>query len=152
MKMKHKKGVSVYISWILIMLLAVILSAIMYTWYVNRTKDATERLIKETTSEACNNIGIMINGVCQRTQYIKINITNVMDMRVDQIVFNFIDLYDYPETKISDVTIYPGETESMEIIKQGTLKQIEISPVMIIRGERYICSNRKVFKYRIAQC
>ncbi len=152
MNKANKRGVSLYISWILLMLLAIGLSAMMYSWYNSRTSSSVERLTKESTKEVCNSVGISIKNICQNTQSLTINISNSLDIRVNQLIFNLIDLYDEPETKKLNITIYPGETEKVEILKQGTMKQVEITPVIFIEDISYLCSNRKVFKYKIAQC
>jgi FlaG/FlaF family flagellin (archaellin) len=152
MKNKNKKGVSMYISWILLMLMAIILSALMYNWYTGRTEQYAERLTTESTKEVCTSVGINIKGACQDTQMLYINITNSLDIKIDQLVFNLVDLYDDVENKKYNLTLYPGETEKIKLLKQGTLKQIEVVPATTIDNVNYPCSNRKVFKYKIAQC
>lgn len=150
--MRNKKGVSLYISWILLMLLIISLSAIMYNWYNQRAERSADILKEQSTEDVCNKVGILIENICQNTQTLNINISNSRDIKVNQLIFGLIDIYKDPETKKVNVTIYPGETEQIEIIKQGTLYQVDVIPVVVVDKITNICSNSKVFKNSIAQC
>lgn len=150
--MRNKKGVSLYISWILLMLLIISLSAIMYNWYNQRAERSADILKEQSTEDVCDKVGILIENICQNTQTLNINISNSRDIKVNQLIFGLIDIYKDPETKKVNVTIYPGETEQIEIIKQGTLYQVDVIPVVVVDKITNICSNSKVFKNSIAQC
>ncbi len=150
--MRNKKGVSLYISWILLMLLIISLSAIMYNWYSQRAERSADILKEQSTEDVCNKVGILIENICQNTQTLNINISNSRDIKVNQLIFGLIDIYKDPETKKVNITIYPGETEQIEIIKQGTLYQVDVTPVVVVDKITNICSNSKVFKNNIAQC
>ena len=152
MKIKNKKGVSLYISWILLMLLIISLSAIMYNWYNSRAKKSADILKEQSTEDICNKVGILIEELCQNTQTLNINISNRKDIKINQLIFGLIDIYKDPETKKVNVTIYPGDTEQIELIKQGTLYQVDVIPVVVVDGITNICTNSKVFKNNIAQC
>ncbi len=152
MRIKNKKGVSLYISWILLMLLIISLSALMYNWYNQRAKRSADVLKEQSTEDVCDKVGILIKYLCQNTQTLNINISNKGDIKVNQLVFGLINIYKDPETKKVNITIYPGETEHLEIIKQGTLYQVDVTPVVVVDGITNVCSNSKVFKNNIAQC
>lgn len=152
MKIKTKKGVSLYISWIMIMVLVIVLSATMYNWYGQRAEKTTEVLLEQSAEDVCDSVGIVIEDLCQNTQTLNINISNKNDIKVNQLVFGLIDIYNDPETKKINITIYPGETEHIELIKQGTLYQVDVTPVAVTDGITNVCSNSKIFKNNIVQC
>jgi len=147
-----KRGVTVYISWVLVLLLVVILSAILYNWYIKRVQSSSETLKEITDKELCNSVGVNIESLCQNTQSLNINITNTRDITINQVVFGFSDIYNDPETKKKNITIESGETARIEILKQGTLGQVEITPVIFIDNKDYYCKNSKVYKNNIKQC
>ena len=134
------------------MLLIISLSAIMYNWYNQRAERSADILKEQSTEDVCDKVGILIENICQNTQTLNINISNSRDIKVNQLIFGLIDIYKDPETKKVNVTIYPGETEQIEIIKQGTLYQVDVIPVVVVDKITNICSNSKVFKNSIAQC
>jgi hypothetical protein len=151
MKM-NKKGVSAFISWALIILLVVILSAMLFSWYLKRVQSSTDTLEEISNDELCNKVGVTIENLCQNTQSLYINITNIRDIAINQIVFGFTDIYSYPETKKKNITIDPAETASIDILKQGTLKEVEVTPVLFLEGKSFYCKNSKVHKTNIKQC
>jgi len=148
----NKKGVSMFVSWVLIILLVVILSAILYGWYMMRFQSSAETLKEISNEEICNKVGITIDDFCQNTQSLYINITNIRDITVSQIIFGFTDIYKDPESKKKNITIDPGETVNIEVLKQGTLTQVEVTPVIYIDNKPYYCKNSKVYKNNIVQC
>jgi len=151
--MKNKKrGISLYVSWILLMMFIISLSAVMYNWYHQRAERSTEILKEQSTEDVCDKVGILIKDLCQNTQTLNINISNTRDIKVNQLIFGLIDIYKDPETKKVNITIYLGETEYIEIIKQGTLYQVDITPVVVVDGITNVCANSKIFKTIIAQC
>ena len=151
--MKNKKrGISLYVSWILLMMFIISLSAVMYNWYHQRAERSTEILKEQSTEDVCDKVGILIKDLCQNTQTLNTNISNTKDIKINQLIFGLIDIYKDPETKKINITIYPGETEHIEIIKQGTLYQVDITPVVVTDGITNVCVNSKIFKTIIAQC
>ncbi len=150
--MKTKKGVSLYISWILIMVLVIVLSATMFNWYKQQAQRTGEILEEKASADICNKVSISILDICQNTQTLNINISNKNDIKINQLVFGLIDIYNDPDTKKVNITIYPGETEHIEIIKQGTLYQVDVTPVAVSGKISNICPNSKVFKNNIKQC
>ena len=152
-KVLNKKGNSMWISWILLMAFAVVISIFMYDWIFGFSSDAASDLEQRTyAAEGCDDISIAILGICQDTQTLYINITNTKNLRVKQLVFRVYDIYDEPETKTKTLDVFPGRTESVQVLKQGRTGRLEIIPVSKKKDSTIMCNERMVIKEDIPTC
>lgn len=117
-----------YVSWVLLLSFAAALSAFMFAWMTTQVEISTSTIEERTDTATCDDISVSVDEACQNTQTLNINVTNVRLLTVNGLKFRFFDLYDNTELRSINITIRPGDTQTIEVIKQGTLKQAEIIP------------------------
>lgn len=147
-----KKGLESYISWVLLLGLTVALSVFMFSWINSHAESSVEDMEERADTSACDDAGLSLKGICQNTQTLNMNITNIRELAISRINFRFFDLYDNQDSRSLNITIRPGDTERIEIIKQGTLKQAEIIPVITLENSIITCKKSMITAENIAIC
>jgi hypothetical protein len=138
---KGKKGIEAYLGWVLLIGFSVVISVFMYSWINSQVETSVTNIENRADTSACDEAGLTLKTICQNTQTLNMNITNIRLLTISGMNFRFFDLYDNQDSRSINVTIRPSDTESLEVIKQGTLKQVEIIP--IIREGNNIITCRK---------
>jgi hypothetical protein len=154
MKSIQKRGVSLWISWVLIIALMAILAVIVIGWMNDFTISSTDRIKQVYDTTECNYVSVSIDSVCQNTQTLNMNVTNLKIIDVDKIIFRIYDIYGNPDVKEVDTLIRHGSsnTEKLEIIKQGVTDRLEAVPVIIQEKRKVICEKRQVSVESISFC
>ncbi len=148
-----KKGVSIWLSWVLLTAFMTALGLFMYEWMSDYTGQQTDEMQTRTDYQIiCEDIGISIDNVCQNTQTLYTNISNRHNVRIDQIVIRIYDIYDNPQTKTRNVTIDPEETLQLSILKQGITRHVEFVPAVLGEDGRVLCENAKVVSEDVQFC
>ena len=147
-----KKGIAEYVSWVLLISFAAAMSIFMYGWISSQVETHSQNLQERSDTSLCDDVGINIVSVCQNTQTLNMNISNVKMLGISRMDFRFYDLYDGKDQRSVNLTIRPGEKESLEVIKQGTLKQAEIIPVTIQDDTIITCTKSKIIIENIKVC
>jgi capsule polysaccharide export protein KpsE/RkpR len=149
-----KKGVSIWISWVLIIAFMSIIASVMFVWTSGFTSQSTQRLKDVYNAVDCNFVTVSIDGACQNTQTLNMNITNRKNIDIDELVLRIYDIYGNPETKEMSVFIRHGRTntETVKVIKQGVTSVVEVVPVVIKDNKRIICDERKITANNINFC
>ena len=143
-----KKGISVYVSWVLVMAFVVGLSAFMFTFMRGYAETSAEQ-IKERAliSLECDAVALTIDSACQNTQNLYIHITNRGDISIDGMLFRMYDLYYDGQIDEKNLTLDIGKYNAKEVqlIKRGDVKKIrkiEIVPIVVSDGIEIKCENR----------
>ena len=146
-----KRGVSIYISWILVMVFVVILSTLMFN-FMRGYAERSSQEIKERalTTLECDVVAVTIDYACQNTQNLYINVTNRGDINIKGLLFRSYDLYYEPQTDEKNVSLMIGKYNSKELnlVKRGDVKKIrkiEVVPILISDGIRIICENKMAY-------
>jgi hypothetical protein len=144
----EKKGDSQYISWILIFGLVVLLSFLLYNWSIKQAQTASEQIEKSADPLACSEIGFSVEGACQTTRSLEMNLTNTNTVVIEGIQVKSVGLYPeetiYLDSKVKFLQIDPGETEKVSLLKKSTLSHAEIIPI-VKKNKKYIyCSDKTV--------
>jgi len=149
-----KKGVSIWISWVLILALMGILATITIAWLNDFTLSSTTRIKQVYDTAECNYVSVSIDYVCQNTQTLNMNVTNLKNIDIDKLIFRIYDIYGNPDVKEVDTLIRHGSsnTEKLEIIKQGVTDRIEVVPITIKDKKEVICEKRQVSVETISFC
>jgi len=147
-----KKGVAEYLSWVLLISFAAAMSVFMYSWINGQVQTNTQDIQQRADTALCDNVGINIISVCQNTQTLNMNISNVKVLGISSLTFRFYDLYDNQDQRSINVTIRPGEKQDIQVIKQGTLKQAEIIPVTKQENTIITCAKSKLTIENIKIC
>ena len=149
-----KKGISIWISWVLIIAFMAILAIFMFSWTSNFADSHTDRLKEVYNSVDCNFVTISIDTICQNTQTLNMNITNRKNIDIDKLIFRIYDIYGNPEAKEVDVFIRHGKanTEKVKVIKQGVTSIVELIPVVIKDNNKIICEDLEIKAKNIRFC
>ncbi len=152
-KLNSKKAVSVWISWMLVTLIAVILSVFVYNWIIGLTKTTVtslEKKVYDTTD--CDYTSIIILSACQTTQTLYINLTNNRNLIIDGIIVRTYDIYENPEVKEKSVDLRPSETKQVGVLKQGVVRKVEVVPWFKRQDTQVICSSKLASMNRPPNC
>lgn len=145
-----RKGQSEYISWILVLGLVVVLSFFLYNWSIQQAQKTSEELEKSTDPITCSDAGFTIESICQNYRTLNINISNTKSRELKGFLVKMVGLYpedpDYLYSATHFVTIPAGDTERVNILKRGTLGQIELTPIVGKNKKDIYCEEQSVKK------
>ncbi len=148
-----KRGISVWVSWVLIMGFAVALGVFFFAWIkgfaIGSSGEIAERSDRITL---CDSVSIRIDKLCQDTQTLNMNVTNSNSLKTDELIFRFYSIYEEPELRSTNFTLRPSETKNLMLVKQGIVKQAEAIPVIYKDRKRIICENKRVTVTGIPIC
>ena len=153
-----KRGQNQYISWILIFGMVIALSFLLYNWTIQQTELRTEEIEERTDPLACENIRISVEGSCQDFRSVKLNISNTDNNEVYGFILRKVGLYpeddDYIQTSTVLEKISPGYTEKFTVLKQGTLSQITVVPIVRRNNKNVYCEEQSVTREQgdLKQC
>lgn len=148
-----KKGVDIWVSWVLLLAFVVALSAFMFTWFNEQNdKLAGDLRVMSDTAE-CDSVGLHVEDICQNAQVLYINISNKNSIRIDQLVFSVFDVYlESPVLRTVNLTLRPSEVEALQVLKQATTQQLEITPVIFTESDKVFCYRKAVTLTGIEFC
>lgn len=148
-----KRGVSVYISWVLVMAFMILLGSLMFTWIINQVGSQTEKFSIIGDEQDCKEIFFSIDESCQDDFKVFVDISNTRNHRIDGFKIILFDIYDdFYESSI-DFSINPGKTDKISLLKHGTLNVIEMIPYFYSDDKKKIlCQNSKVSVENIKRC
>lgn len=153
MKLSGKRGVALWLSWVLMVAFLVAISVFMFKWTTNYSKYHADTLEEISDSVECDSVGLSIDAVCQTTQLLTINVTNRNSLQIDQVVLNIYDIYmENVQTKKKNVSISPGKSDTIQIIKQGTTRQIEVTPVFFSEKHIIHCNQKTALSDQVGFC
>ena len=148
-----KKGISVWISWVLIIGFTVVLGTFFFSFMKGFTEESVEELIDRNEQvQVCDETSLRVDSFCQNTQTLNINVSNNGNLRIEELLFRMFDIYGMPQAVYKNVTINTEKTASLVIVKQGVIDQVEVIPVAHEKSNRFICQNRKVTEEDIKFC
>lgn len=151
--LKNKKALAGWISWVLVIGLGIMLSIMVYYWLVERTNASTEQMqtIVYDSSE-CSAVGVNIDAVCQDTQALYMNLSNTDNLAVNALFFRMLTIFGDVSSKEINITIKAGRTETITVIKGGTIKRLEVTPVTESGQKRIVCSAQTISTESIKYC
>ena len=147
-----KKGIESYVAWVILVALAVATGVFMYTWTTTSVEDSMTFIEQADDKGICQDVGITIVNVCQNAQTLNMNVSNIRLQGISGLKFQFFDIYDNAESRIKNTTIRPKDIKELEIIKQGTLKQVEITPITIKDDKIIACTKSTITIENIRIC
>jgi hypothetical protein len=143
--LKSKLGISVWISWVLLVAFSVMVGTMVLQW----SKSNATQTVDDITEQGeiltlCQETGISITSSCQNTQTLNMNITNNNNRKVDALLIRGFDIYDMPHGGQRNLSIDPEETVEFSIVKQGVLKRAEVVPIIKVGDKRVICQSKRI--------
>ena len=147
-----KKGFAAYISWVLLISFAAALSVFMFSWISATMETSTSQIEQRSDISMCDDVSFNVDEVCQNTQTLNMNVTNDNLLEINSLNFRFFDIYDTAETRALNITIRSQDSQELQVLKQGTLQQAEIIPVLF-RGNKIItCTKSLITLENIKVC
>ncbi len=138
--------------------MVIALSFLLYNWTIDQTQLRTEEIEERTDPIACENIGISVEGSCQDFRSVKLNITNTDNNEIYGFILRKVGLYPEDDDYIQTTTVFEkissGYTEKFTVLKQGTLSQITIVPIVRRNNKNVYCEDQSVTKEQgdLKQC
>jgi hypothetical protein len=141
---RGKKGIEAWVSWVLLIGFGILVGVLVMRWMTSYAHSTMEELIERDSQVAlCDSSSVSIKAICQNTQVLNINVSNNGNLRIDELLFRLVDIYDMPQTAYKNQTINTEKTIPVSVVKQGVIKHAEIIPVVQEGRHRYVCQNRK---------
>jgi hypothetical protein len=143
--MKNKKGISVWVSYVMLTAVVVSIGILVLTWTRSTTEETVNDIVERGDAlTTCAATGIGVNNLCQNTQTLNMDITNTNDIKLEGLWIRMFDIYGLPQTSSRNVTIAPQKTKNVQLIKQGIIKEADIMPVVKKGKQRILCESRKL--------
>lgn len=149
---KGKRGVESYVAWVMLIAIAVSTAVFMYTWTTTSVENSMEFVEESSDKGICQDVGINLISVCQNAQTLNMEVSNIKLQGISGLKFQFFDLYDNAESRTKNLSIRPKEIKEVEVIKQGTLKQAEITPIIISNNKIISCTKSMITIENIKVC
>ncbi len=150
--LKGKKAIEAYIGWIFLIGFSIVVSTFMYSWINSQVQNSVQGIEQRADTSECDSVGLTLNAICQDTQTLNMNITNIKLLTISGMNFRFFDLYDNQDSRSINITISPVDTKKINIIKQGTLKQVEIIPIIKQNNKIITCRKSMITSENINIC
>jgi len=148
--MMSKKGISQWMSFVLITAFAVVLSVFMYDWMTGYSSDVTDDIKEDSyDTDICNSVAVSIDDACfdgtGTPKLLNTNITNRHDLRVTKLLFRL-----YKDTSVSDfeiteldIGVRPKLTREVSVnTTLSDVTYVEVIPGTEKKGFDQLCSNR----------
>ncbi len=156
----NKKGVSLWIEFVLLMGFAVALSIFLNNWMKDYTTETTQNIKdRHYSTELCDSVAVSIDGACQANSTpinLYINVTNRGNLRITK---QILRIYDNLTTLANWEVI-----ESTQIIKPARMKRIsnissldsvgyiELVPVTAKGDLEIVCPEKKAMISNVKNC
>ena len=148
-----KRGVAEWLSWVLLVALAVVIGTFVLQWTRGTTTETVEDLTeKGEILTFCQESGVAVLGYCQDTQTLNINVTNNNNRKVDAVIVRGFDIYNNPQGGQKNISLDPEKTKNVVVVKQGVLIRAEVMPIIVVGKKRVVCQSRKVAIEDITFC
>ncbi len=148
-----KRGMSVWVSYVLLTALVVSLGAIVLNWSKGTTQQTVDDIVERGDAlTTCASAGIDVLNLCQNTQSLNMNVTNTNDVKLEGLWASMFDIYNMPQSSSVNITIQPQKTKEVDLLKQGIIKKVEFSPIVSKGGKKIKCLSRKVSFESVPVC
>ena len=143
--MHNKKGVELWVSWVLLVASAVVASVFMFTWMTDYATETNEEITRTfENAQQCDSVSIEIRACQEITRnVVNVNATNRGLLTIDKIIFRLYDAHDDVSTRQINKTIRPNVKKSFPVVRQDAVVNIEAVPVLYDdAGNEIICTKR----------
>lgn len=159
-KIKNKKAISLWISFVLLTAFVVLISAFMYDWMTGFTKETTISIKKRTeNTELCNLVSVSIDEACLNIsttpKSLYINITNRNDLRVRQLIFRLYKDFKSTEIETTEINVTIKPQFKKELVINTTLSNVsylDVIPATIKEETLHVCTDRKAVIESVSSC
>ena len=149
---RGKKGVSLFMSWVLLILIVISLGMGFYAWARSYAQSSAGRLVSTQEKSSCSSASLSITSICQTASLVYVDIKNTGSVEVKGILFSSLSLYDITNNFEVNQTIDVGETHRFAVPKQGVVQLFYASPVIFSNGNTVKCPTTEVSTDKIPFC
>lgn len=150
---KGKRGVSIWISWVLLVAFMVSLSTFMYYFFSDFAKQSIDDVKSRVVdSKLCDNVGISVSVCLKSTSDLTVTVKNVNYITIDKVSIDMFDVFDRPQQKSKEIKIVSGTSRSFDILKDGIIKEVHVVPVVYKDGKSIFCSNKESLIENVESC
>ena len=151
--MINKRGVAVWISWVLVVAFAALIGSLVFKWMIVYVKEQTVQIEERVYDESlCEDLSLVVKDLCQKDQKLKFKLLNNGFLTVDRLIFRMFDVENNPFVVEQAIELSPGRTENFEVIKQGHINNLEILPVTIENNREIVCQQSTASFNEIKVC
>ncbi len=146
MNRMNKRGVDIWVSWVLITAFAVVLGTMMYYWMTSYTQGTTTDMTNRvSTEQGCDAVAISIDSACKNAQHLYINLTNRKDRTVDNIIVRaFNTTTSDLAVNETNLTLRPGKTKEINVtVSISNTNYVEVVPGSIDGELVFSCPDKK---------
>lgn len=143
----QKRAADAWISWVLIMAFAVVLSVFMYNFMVSYTTDQTQEIKKVVyNTDECRQVSLSINAVCVSSQVLNITLQNRNYIRIDGMDFRLYNGHIPIHTNLTTITMNPNREKviTLDIGTATVPTLVEVIPHIKKENIDMICADTKV--------
>ena len=138
--MKNKRGVAVWISWVLVVAFAALIGSLVFKWMIGYVKEQTVQIEERVYDDSlCEELSLAVKNLCQETQKLNFELLNNGFLTIDRLIFKMFDLDNNPFVIEQAIELSPGRTEAIEVIKQGHTNNLEIIPITVDNSREVVC-------------
>ena len=138
--MKNKRGVAVWISWVLVVAFAALIGSLVFKWMIGYVKEQTVQIEERVYDDSlCEELSLVVKDLCQEDQKLNFELLNNGFLTIDRLIFKMFDVENNPFVVEQTIELSPGRTETIEVIKQGHTNNLEIVPVTIDNNREVVC-------------
>ncbi len=152
MNFRGKRGVSLFMSWVLLIFVVISLGMGFYAWARSYAQSSSERLVVNQEKSSCSSASLSITNICQTASLIYVDIKNTGSVEVKGVLFSSLSLYDITNNLEVNQTIDVGETHRFAVPKQGVVQLFYASPVILSNGDLVKCPTTEVSTDKIPFC
>ncbi len=144
--MQDRRAVSAWISWVLLVTFAIVLSAFMYNFMISYTEDSTDDMKKVVyNTDECRMVSINIESACMASQVLNITLQNRNYIRITGMDFRFYNGRIPLHTNKTNITMNPNRIKGIELdVGLTTVTMVEIIPHVYKDRVDIICADKKI--------
>ncbi|GEM_PF-1895464 len=149
---KNKKGIEVWISWVLITAFMIVLGVIVYRWSTSYATSSASDVETRAGKAECDAVALQITAACQLDNVIYVDIANRKDLKIDKVIFGLYDIFGNGESREKIFTLDVGKTINVEVLKQGTISTISAIPAIYKSSKWIVCPEKEVQYSNVTYC
>ena len=151
--MRNKRGVAVWISWVLVVVFAALIGSLVFKWMIGYVKEQTVQIEERVYDDSlCEDLSLVIKDLCQEDQKLNFKLLNNGFLTINRLIFRIFDVGNNPFVIEQAIKLSPGRTENVEVIKQGHTNNLEIMPVIVENNKEIVCQQSTASFNEVGEC
>ncbi len=149
---KSKVGISLFLSWVLLILITVSIGTTVYLWAKTFSQNQTSVLTQNSEQASCSSVGVGVVSACQTSNTLLLDLKNQKDLKIKGFLISLVYLYNDVDTIELNKTLDVYKTIRITVPKSGVVSKVIITPKISVNGEIVVCSQNPTSKEDIDYC